>query len=209
MPVNNTDVLMLSILTPTIPKRSDQFIELCAQIRNQIEYCKEVHPTLGSVEHIFYLSKPVVDGGHSIGEKRQALLEKAKGKYLCFLDDDDLVAPNYIEVLLRLCNEDRDVCTFRNFSKFDNYWCVVDMDINNDNQQTDPNDIIERKAWHICPVRSEFAKLYGFEDSNYGEDWVWFEKVLEHCKTQAKTNVVIHCYQHSSKTSEADKIIHG
>ncbi len=209
MPVNNTDVLMLSILTPTIPKRSDQFIKLCEHVRNQIEFCNNTHPSLGIAQHIFYLSKPFVDGGSSIGRKRQVLMQKAEGKYLCFLDDDEDIAPNYIEVLLRLCNEDRDVCTFRNISKFDNYWTIVDMDINNENEQATPNEIVKRLPWHICPVRSEFAKLYGFEDSNYGEDWVWFEKVLEHCETQAKTNVVIHCYQHSSKTSEADKIIRG
>lgn len=162
---------------------------------------------LGLVEFLIDDDRRFLDGGLSIGKKRQKLVEMASGKYLCFLDDDEIIAPNYLETLVRLCNEDKDVCTFRNLTKLDNFWTVVDMSLSHtENEQATPNAIVKRRPWHICPVRSEFAKRYEFEDSNYGEDWQWFERVLSHCQTEAKTDAIIHQYNHSKITSEADKI---
>lgn len=199
-------VLVLSIMIPTIPQRKKVFRELYMEVKRQVAFCSEVHPTLGDVEIIYDQSRRFIDGGVSIGKKRDNLVKRANGIYLCFLDDDESIAPNYIETLLRLCNEDKDVCTFRNISKFDEYWAIVDLSINNPNEQSRSDEMVLRKPWHICPVRSEYAKLYTFPDSNYGEDWEWFSKVLSHCATQAKTNTVIHGYNHSVSNSEADKI---
>lgn len=198
--------ITLSILIATIPKRYNRYIKLRKELNRQIAYCDATHPTLGLVEVLADSSRPFLEGGPSIGRKRNALVQVAEGKYLCFLDDDESISPNYIEALLRLCYQDKDVCTFRNVSKFDNYWCVVDMGLNNQNAQATPLGIVERKPWHICPVRSVFAKQFDFPDSNYGEDWQWFSKVLELCQTEAKTEEIIHQYNHSVHTSEADKI---
>ena len=196
---------MLNILIPSIPERASQLKRLTSELFNQIEYCRKVHPTLGSVSYIVDNSKRFLDGGLSIGQKRQRLIDAATEPYLCFLDDDESISPSYVETLLRLCNQDKDVCTFRNISKFDNYWCVVDLSLQNENEQAGELDIVRRKPWHICPVRSIFAKTATFPDSNYGEDWLWFEQILPHLQTEAKTNAVIHQYNHSVKTSEADK----
>ena len=202
-------MIQLSILMPTIPSRSAVFLRLFRELKYQIAYCKTVHPTLGEVEVKIDRRIEFLKGGPSIGAKRQSLIEKANGKYLCFLDDDENISPSYVETLLRLCIQDKDVCTFRNITKLDGYWCVVDMGLNNPNEQTTDKDIVLRKPWHICPVRREFAQLYSFPESNYGEDWQWFEKVLTHCSTEAKTNAVIHQYNHSKNTSEADKIVNA
>lgn len=199
-------VLVLTIMIPTIPQRKKVFRELYMEVKRQVDFCNEIHPTLGDVEIIYDQSRRFIDGGVSIGKKRDNLVKRAGGKYVCFLDDDESIAPNYIETLLRLCNEDKDVCTFRNISKFDEYWAIVDLSINNENEQSRSDEMVLRKPWHICPVRSEYAKMHDFPDSNYGEDWEWFDKVLSHCTTEAKTNTVIHGYNHSIHKSEADKI---
>lgn len=200
--------VMLSILIPTIPSRNAMFRALTKELERQNDFIKEYHWTLGCVEIIWDRSKPFLDGGPSIGEKRQKLVRRAQGKYLCFLDDDEDIAPNYLETLLRLCNEDMDVCAFRNLSRFDNYWAVFDLSIKNpSNEQSRSDQMVMRRPWHICPVRSEFAKMVDFPNSNYGEDWEWFEKVLVYCRTEAKTNAIIHCYNGYNSTSEATKIV--
>lgn len=206
---DNTGVKMLSILMPTIPSRSYIFFRLMREVKYQVEYCKKVHPTLGDVQVLVDRRKEFLKGGPLIGEKRQSLIERASGQYVCFLDDDDNISPQYVETLLRLCNHGADVCTFRNISKFDNYWCVVDMGLNNPNEQAHDRDIVYRKPWHICPVRKEFADKHIVPSMNYGEDWKWFEKVLSHCTSEAKTNNILHQYNHSSKVSEADKIVNA
>lgn len=200
-------MIILSILIPTIPERGEMFTKLFNELHRQLEYMKTFHPSLGDIEIVVDSSKRFLDGGLSIGKKREALVKRAQGKYLCFLDDDESIAPNYLETLVRLCNEDKDVCTFRNITKLDSYWCIVDMSLKHeDNYPARPSQIVLRKPWHICPVRSLFAKMHDFEDISYGEDYAWMEKVLSHCETEAKTDAIIHQYNHSSKISEADKI---
>lgn len=206
--MNNTGVTILSILIPTLPSRQKQFDELIHEIRGQSYNLSKEHPMLGVVHVAWDDSASFLNGGLSIGKKREELIKRAEGKYLCFLDDDEDIAPNYVETLVRLCQHDRDVCTFRNLTKTDNYWTIVDMSLNYaHNDEANANYITRRSPWHICPVKTEFAKLYDFEDINYGEDWKWFEKVLKHCANEAHTDAVIHCYNHSSKHSEADRIM--
>lgn len=203
--MNYTGQIMLSILICTIPERKKKFKKLYSNLCRQIQYCRQVHPTLGAVELLANDSKRFIDGGLSIGEKRQGALDLAISKYICYLDDDEDISPDYIETLLRLCHEDKDVCTFRSLSKLSNNWALVDMRLGNPTEQINPNAITLRPPWHVCPVKREYAQLYKFTDSNYGEDWVWFEQVLKHCKTDAHTDKIIHSYQHG-KHSEADKI---
>lgn len=198
-------MITLSILIPTISDRVEMFTRIYNDLKNQVEYCRTVHPSLGNVEIIVDDSKKFSDGGFSIGKKREELVKRASGKYLCFVDDDDNVAGNYLETLLRLCYKNEDICTFNSFVRLENFWMLVNMSLFwQENQQAHPGTIL-RRPWHICPVKSVYAKLHPFPDSNYGEDWSWFEKVLEHCRSQAKSEAIIHEYIHG-KHSEANKI---
>lgn len=198
-------MIQLSILIPTISERAEMFTRLYNKLHRQLEYMSTFHHSLGDIEIVVNSDKRYLDGGPSIGKKREELVKRAQGKYLCFLDDDEDIAPDYLETLVRLCIQDRDICVFRNISKFENYWMVVDMSLTYKNEDARPGCIL-RQPWHICPVISVFAKLYSFDDSNYGEDWSWMEKVLSHCQTEAVSPNIIHQYNHSSKHSEADKI---
>lgn len=199
-------MIQLSILIPTIPERGDMFTRLFNELNSQLQYVQTVHPSLGNVQILVDDSKRFLDGGLSIGKKREALVRRAEGRYLCFLDDDENISRNYLETILRLCQRDADVITFRNFSRLERYWMVVDMSLKYAvNDQPNPDFMVRRRPWHICPVKSVFAKLHQFTDISYGEDWLWFEQVLKHCTTEAKTDAVIHEYHHG-KHSEADKI---
>lgn len=196
--------MKLSILIPTLKERKILFMTLLRVIKKQAELCYKVHPTLGEVEIIWDNSKKFTEGGLSIGEKRQSLVNKANGDYLCFLDDDDTVSPDYIETLLRLCYQKNDVCTFSSFSKLDNYWLLVNMSLfNKTNDQSKPG-IIKRLPWHICPVKSVYAKKVKFQNSNYGEDWQWFSEVLRMCTSESHTDAILHQYNHSLSVSQSD-----
>lgn len=202
-------MIILSILIPTTPDRQDMFTALYNEVMTQITYMQTVHPSLGQIEVLFDDSKRFLDGGLSIGKKRESLVRRSEGKYLCFLDSDDWISPNYTETLVRLCQRDADVCTFRNVTKTETYWVTVDMSLHYPNDQATPMFEIRRKPFHICPVRSSFAKLHRFQDINYGEDSEWMDKVLSHCTTESKSNSIIHEYRHG-KHSESDKIMkHG
>lgn len=198
---------MLNILIPSIPERKDRLDVLLAKLRKQIEYCERVHKSLGDVKIIVDDSKKFLDGGLSIGDKRNELLYKSTENYICFLDDDDGIAPDYTETLLRLCNEDKDVCTFKSLFVCDDYWNVIDMQLGNENQQVSAGVETKRNAWHICPIRRSIATQVRFDSLNHNEDWTWMQKVLPLIKTEAKTNKIIHNYNHLKEVSEADKIL--
>lgn len=201
-------MIILSILIPTISERADMYHRLSRVLGEQILRLHENHPTIGRIEMIVDFADSFLKGGPSIGKKREGLVKRAEGKYCCFLDDDEDIAPNYVETLVRLCQYGADVVTFRNLTKTDYYWTIVDMSLNyHVNDQASPSFITRRKPWHICPVKTEFAKLYDFDDINYSEDSNWIDKVLRHCTTEVHTDAVLHQYTHSKLTSEADKII--
>jgi len=198
--------IILSILIPSIPSRYGILSKLASELYRQKLYMQTFHSSLGEIEIIIDGSERFLDGGLSIGKKREKLVTAANGSYLCFLDDDESIAPNYMETLVRMCNENKDVCTFRSIAKLDNYWAIINMRLGYQNEECTPEGIVRRNAWHVSAVRTKYAKLHTFDDINYAEDWKWFEQVLTHCQTESHTDAVIHSYQHSKTTSEADKI---
>jgi glycosyltransferase involved in cell wall biosynthesis len=202
-------MIILSVLIPTIPSRKEQFARLYDQIKKQADFIAVNWNE--TVEILFDDSPRFLEGGLSIGKKREALVRRAQGKYLCLLDDDDTIAPNYLQALVLLCKQGRDVCTFRNISKLDYFWTVIDMKLHHPkNEQATHEGIVKRRPWHICPIKSHLAKKHLFADISYGEDWEWMEKILDECHTEATTDAIIHQYNFNSKQSEADKITqHG
>lgn len=191
---------------PTTPERNEMFTKLFNEVHRQLEFLQTFHPSLGRVEVLVDDSPRFLDGGLSVGKKREALVKRAEGKYLCFLDSDESISPDYLETLLRLCIKDQDVCTFRAMVKMSNFWALVDMRfVYKVNDQISPDYTVRRSAWHICPVKSVYAKMFPFNDKNNAEDYEWMEKVLSCCVSEAHTDRIIFQYNHGEH-SEVDKI---
>lgn len=199
--------MVLSILIPSIPERRRQLTKLLRELYKQVADLNNNHPSLGSVEILVDDSKRFLDGGLSIGGKRELLKQRSCGKYLCFLDDDDRPSPNYIETLVRLCNEDQSIVTFRTLIKNDTYWAIIDMDLNTAvNEEVSPHGTKNRTPWHICPVKSEIAKQEPFKLLNHNEDWDWMNRVLVNVHSQSHSDMILTQYNHSESGSEADAI---
>ena len=201
-------MIILSLLIPVLPKRYDEFMRLYHELQKQQTLMHNLHSTLGLIEILVDDSPAFLDGGLSIGAKREKLKKRAEGKYLCFADSDDNVSPNYIETLVRLLQDDPDMATFRCMYKNDYYWSLLNMSIHNlVDEQAAPDKVIERRAWHVCPVRNEIAQKEHFDDISHGEDNNWIDKILTHVTTENHTDFILTQYNHSEKNSEADKII--
>ena len=80
--------MILSILTPTIPGREKQLQALQQKIEGQIGG--------QPVEHLILSD----NRKRSIGAKRQALVNIARGQYIAFVDDDDDIADSYVAELV-------------------------------------------------------------------------------------------------------------
>lgn len=199
-------MIKLTILIPSIPERHGKLVKLRTDLYNQRDALK-IHPTLGEVEILFNDSESVNNGGISVGAKRDKLMRQAQGEYLCFIDDDELPSPNYLEALLRLCQLGADIVTFKSFYKCDGYWGVANMSLHHPtNEQATPYGEFKRRPFHICPMKSSIAKNCSFPDINNAEDWAYMEQVLAKCTTEVHTDQILHQYNHSSLTSAVDNI---
>jgi glycosyltransferase involved in cell wall biosynthesis len=96
--------MKVSVITPTADRA--RFLQgTYYLLKNQkhlnwewLIYDTSLHPTHFTDPRITYLfDKGIV----SIGEKRNRLVEKAKGDVIVHFDDDDYYAPNYLETVLK------------------------------------------------------------------------------------------------------------
>lgn len=152
--------------------------------------------TTNEIEYIIYS-----DNGHlTSGHKRQILLEKSKGKYVCFVDDDDTVQDNYISSLLGGCASNADVVSFNlNFFR--------------EGQNTEtwrfglhPN--IRKLGLmcvnHLCAWKRELATKVAWSPVlGYADDRLWYEPLYHSgiVKTLYYVNASLYNYLYSEAVS--------
>lgn len=117
------------------------------------------------------------------GEKRNLLVKIARGRYFSFVDDDDRVAPCYVEAILgaiRSSSGHADVIVFDVWVSgyleshdLHDRRCRYDVDYSNE----DLPELYKRKPNHLMVWRAEIAKSVPFPDLTSGEDVRWAERV--------------------------------
>jgi len=157
--------MKLSILICTIPKRKSQLDGLLESLNLQISQSlleKEVEIIFDSDENI------------SIGVKRNLLLSKARGEYLCFIDDDDAVADYYIEELFKAIDSKRDCASLKGVITWDGEnpqvfeHSLKYKEYKNDLRYQEV--VYERYPNHLNCMKSSIAKQISFTDKNHSED---------------------------------------
>jgi GT2 family glycosyltransferase len=147
----------LSILTTTLEKRKDVFANLVKALNAQSDNRVEMLANLD-------------EGGKSIGAKRNELLAAAKGDYVVFVDDDDMVSPYYVSSILTALERDPDCCGLegiitirptgpRKFIHSIKYQDWYEKD-----------GIYYRCPNHLNPIKRQIALDVGFPDVSYQED---------------------------------------
>lgn len=77
----------ISILIPTMNSRRNLFAEVLQEVRRQIGETPEM-----KVEVLWESD----NGELTLGAKRNVLMDRCTGKYHCFIDDDDVLAPYFL-----------------------------------------------------------------------------------------------------------------
>jgi glycosyltransferase involved in cell wall biosynthesis len=81
----------ISILIPTMTSRKPLFEQVLAEIRKQAHECQEIRT------EILWESDT---GELTLGQKRNVLMDRCSGRYHCFIDDDDILAPDYLKTFV-------------------------------------------------------------------------------------------------------------
>lgn len=191
------DQVLFSVLILSIPSRVDRFL---MPLYNKMLGQAEGHP---EVEILCLIDNKSM----TIGEKRQALLDSARGKWIGFMDDDDGISDDYIKSLsYAMKNNPADVITFDQHCSVNGEEFMVNFSINNPHQPWIPGSgtkKILRTPYHMCFWRSEIAKSSAFKPSSYGEDLAWCMGMYPKIRTETHIDKVLHYYQYSDSTSES------
>lgn len=190
---------LLSILTPAIPERMGKLGELCRTLDAQIV----ANALKASVEHLVFVD---TRGARTVGEKRDELVRMARGEYVAFCDDDDLISDNYITHLtsaILSVKGSPDVITFRQRVTYCGETGEVEFGLGNINEPFTPGAITKRSPWHVCAFKASIAKAHHFPPSNYGEDWAWARHACADCTSSVHIPTVLHHYIHDPATTAA------
>lgn len=194
---------LLSILIPTVPARRNNVVQtLLTELEKQVGNNKEVEILS------LYDNRRM-----TIGEKRNMLLSLARGKYLTFIDDDDMVAPDYISEILKVIHTNAseetpiDCITFiQDFYRSGQrmYPCTYSKDFEYTKEK---NNI---KMWtgkpaHTMIWRSEIAKQRSFPLLQTKEDVGWCVQVTQLIKREHFINKVLYMYMYDPTKSESRK----
>jgi len=95
----------ISILIPTMHPRRRLFEQVLAEVRKQIRETPEIR-----VEVLWEAD----NGELTLGQKRNVLMDRCTGKYHCFVDDDDVLAPDFLRTFVPMIQSgiDYDCASF-------------------------------------------------------------------------------------------------
>lgn len=155
-----------SILICTIEEREQSFTKLRDKLKRQIA-------ALGLENHIEILCCKDKRGEHTVGHKRNMLLEESAGKYGCFIDDDDDVHDNYIQLIYQRLLKNPDCVNLIGIITFNGANAKKFIHSINYTSYFEHNNIYFRPPNHLNPIRRSIAAQFIFPEKNCGEDTDW------------------------------------
>ena len=192
--------MQLSILILTTQNRIEFLSKLLENFTNQIGTEAKMYRN-GAVLQMAFPDIEILihtDNFLSVGKKRNELLEAASGKYLCFFDDDDEPAENYISTLRTAMYENPDCVSLRGIMTTNGSNPeIFEHSLKYKSWQTTKNKIkYERYPNHLNCIRTSIARQFKFPEKNFGEDFDWSKQLHESglLKTEYYTETILYHY---------------
>ena len=165
-------MIYLSILIATLKDRTGQFEELYNNLDKQIND----NGLSEEVEIVVFQD----DYEYLVGMKRNTLLADASGLFTVFVDDDDLIADDYVKTMVDVIkdNPDIDCIGFKGL--------LISEDLGNKEfihsikykGYSKDYNYYYRPPNHLNPIKAEISKRFTFPVLNSGEDYDWAMQIL-------------------------------
>jgi len=208
----------LSILICSIPDRRIKFLyRLIGCLAMQLHEMEVMLPIEGlkmlpSMMEGSYKGRIVEilindESGISIGTKRNKLLGDAKGDYIAFIDDDDLVSDDYFKNIFEGIEKGVDCCSLRGIITEDGqnpqiFEHSIKYHIYRTITDSEPGEVrYERYPNHLNAIKASIAKQFTFPEKNHGEDTDFATAIYQSglIKTEHVIPTVIYNYEFRSK----------
>lgn len=188
----DSEKTLFSILIPSIPERKNMFLpRLLDKLKPQL---------MNNPAEICILSD---DRTLSIGEKRNQLLDMAQGKYIAYIDDDDIVTDDYVLQILSKASSEADVIVFDVWVTINGQQgkiCKYGVEYQHKNEVEGyyrlPNHLMVHKKENVSAIR--------FKEINFGEDDEWAARVKPTITSQQRIKRTLYFYEYSSITSRSN-----
>lgn len=137
----------------------------------------------------------------SIGQKRNDAIKMANGKYTCFIDDDDLVSDDYVDLILKEIRDwSPDVIIFDALITFNEqrpklvkYGREFEYGEKEEAYYRNPNHLMVHKKSNITEW---------FQDIKTGEDDEWASRMMDRIVTQSRIEKILYYYEFRTTTKK-------
>lgn len=150
-------------------------------------------------------SKNIIDSYHDkrivaihkenegVSETRNHGINKAKGKYLCFVDCDDYVCENYLKLMVEQIKQEQSDLVICNYQRLDQYG-LNDNECNLDNQSNSINELIYdiytksllNQPWNKLFLKEKITSYFR-KNLSLGEDLIF---VIDYLKNINKITYI-------------------
>lgn len=181
----------LSILIATVGEREERFKRLVEVLKPQVESYGD------KIEVLVFWN----NCEKSIAEIRQSLIEEARGVYVAFVDDDDMVPDYYCDRIMNALQTNPDQVGWVQQL----YWDGVKTkptfhSIKYDGWSEDVNAYY-RECSHLNPIKREIALKIPFTGYDGPEDLNWAQRVASFVDTEEYIDDVMYLYYYNSADS--------
>ena len=195
---------ILSILIPTTPDRINKLNQLLNILKpQQDKYINQVQ--LLTLTTPTYKQSPLKQ--NTIGYKRQELINQAQGSHCCFIDSDDKVDQQYIELILEAIRAKPD-CT--HCSLLGQYYINGKLDGNfqhsnkyNEWKTNKKGNIkYQRYPNHLNVIKTDIVKKYKFKEIMHGQDRDFSDRIKKELTNEAYIANTLYYYYFENKKNE-------
>lgn len=181
--------MIWSILIATIARRKEQFEYLKTKLENQIF-------NLNLQNEIEIVS--ICDNCEMIiGKKRNELINKSNGKYICFIDDDDDISDDYIRLIYNSLLQNPDCISLKGIITTNGLNAKYFIHSVKYNRYFEENRIYFRPPNHLNVIKRNIAIKYPFKEIKCGEDTDYAMRMANDnvLKKEIEINNVLYFYK--------------